>query len=99
MLPVWIPVLIGVPALKWNMRLVTAGEEIELSAIDQYRDTLQSWREKMTDHLRERGEGFVRNNELAIRKETMLYGPNYPEDERTKQEIINDWKALYKGLD
>ena len=78
---------------------IDPGEEIELSGDERYHDTLLAWRKKMIDHLRERGESFVKGNELVVRKETMLYGPNYPEDERTRQELIDAWKALYKGLD
>ena len=74
------------------------GEEIELSANEIYRNTLVSWRRKMIEHLRERGDGFVFDNKLVVREETMLYSPNYPEDERTKQELLLDWKELYKGL-
>jgi arylsulfatase A-like enzyme len=74
------------------------GEEVELSEDGRYRDTLAGWRDKMIDHLKERGEGFVKNHQLVIREETMLYGPNYPEDERTKQELMSDWKELYKGF-
>jgi arylsulfatase A-like enzyme len=75
------------------------GEEIELSANVTYQNTLQSWRNKMIEHLRERGDGFVKNNELVVREETMLYSPNFPEDERTKQELLLDWKESYKGFD
>ena len=74
------------------------GEEIELSANETSHNTLQSWRRKMIEHLRERGNGFVFDNELVVREETMLYSPHYPEDERTKQELLRDWKELYKGL-
>ncbi len=53
----------------------------------------------MIEHLRVRDERFVINNELVVREEPMLYSPNFPEDERTKQELLRDWKDLYKGPD
>lgn len=75
------------------------GEETELSEIEAYRESLLSWRKKMIAHLRERGEGFVKNEKLVIREETMLYSPNFPTDERSSRELTNDWKTLYKGLE
>lgn len=42
-----------------------------------YRTKLEEMRRAMTAHLAERGEGFVTNGRPAVRKETMLYGPNY----------------------
>jgi arylsulfatase A-like enzyme len=36
------------------------------------------WRERMVEHLSVRGEGFVKDGKLVVRKESMLYGPNYP---------------------
>jgi arylsulfatase A-like enzyme len=41
-------------------------------------DTLKLWRERMTTHLSERGRAFVANGALAVRKERLLYSPNYP---------------------
>jgi len=40
--------------------------------------TLKKWRQRMVEHLTERGEGFVKDGKLVQRKETMLYSPNYP---------------------
>ncbi|MEN8228123.1 MAG: arylsulfatase [Bacteroidota bacterium] len=74
------------------------GEETELSEKDKYQDTLESWRRSMINHLSERGEEFVKNGELTIREEPMLYSPNFPEDDRTKRQLITHWKELYKGF-
>ena len=74
------------------------GEETELSEKDKYQDTLESWRRRMINHLSERGEGFVKNGELTVREEPMLYSPNFPEDNRTKRQLITHWKELYKGF-
>ncbi|WP_346859759.1 arylsulfatase [uncultured Draconibacterium sp.] len=60
---------------------------------------LEKWRERMVDHLSERGEGFVKNGKLVRREETMLYSPNFPEDNRTENERVNDWHNIYKGID
>lgn len=35
-------------------------------------------RNAMIEHLSERGEDFVKDGKLVIRKKTMLYSPNYP---------------------
>ncbi|MFC2167587.1 arylsulfatase [Acidobacteriota bacterium] len=50
----------------------------ELSANPVHLKTLQLWRERMVAHLSERGEGFVKNGQLQVKKETLLYSPNYP---------------------
>jgi arylsulfatase len=39
---------------------------------------LKEWRERMIQHLSERGEEFVSGGKLAIRKKRFLYSPNYP---------------------
>ncbi len=74
------------------------GEEVELSGNKKYRRTLELWREKMVQHLSERGEGFVRNGELVIREKPLLYSPNYPDDSRTEKQRTIAWKRLYKGF-
>ena len=53
----------------------------------------------MVNHLSERGEEFVKDGRLVKRKETMLYSPNYPKDERTENQLINDWRRVYMGID
>jgi len=55
-----------------------AHEEHNLFARETYATKLKEMRAAMVDHLSERGDGFVKNGKLVIRKETMLYGPNYP---------------------
>ncbi|MDX9971740.1 MAG: arylsulfatase [FCB group bacterium] len=40
--------------------------------------TLQTWRQRLVEHLRERGEAFVKDGVLVPRPERMLYSPNYP---------------------
>ena len=44
----------------------------------QFADTLINWRERMIDHLSERGPKWVKNGQLRIRKKTMLYSSHYP---------------------
>jgi arylsulfatase A-like enzyme len=59
----------------------------DLSKDSSYSSTLKLWRERMIEHLSERGEPFVRNGELAIRREPMVYGPLYPTGEiRTNEQ-------------
>ena len=57
------------------------GELNELSKKSEYKSKLKIWRSRMVDHLSERGEGFVKDGKLQVRKETMLYSPNYPKKE------------------
>ncbi len=51
----------------------------------------------MVAHLSERGEGFVKDGKLVRREKTMLYSPNFPKDDRTENERVKEWRAIYKG--
>ena len=54
------------------------GEEKNLADSDEYKDSLELWKSRMAEHLSERGEEWVKDGKLQIRKETQLYSPNYP---------------------
>ncbi|MFC2166774.1 arylsulfatase [Acidobacteriota bacterium] len=54
------------------------GELSELSSNPDHTKTLHLWRERMIAHLSERGESFVKAGQLQVKKETLLYSPNYP---------------------
>jgi len=54
------------------------GELHELSRESRFQNLLEAWRSRMAAHLEPRGEEWVRNGRLLIRKEGMLYSPNYP---------------------
>ncbi|MHC4072978.1 MAG: arylsulfatase [Planctomycetota bacterium] len=43
-----------------------------------HKSTLLKWRQHIVDHLSERGEQFVSNGKLTIRKKRLLYSPHYP---------------------
>ncbi len=45
----------------------------------KYKKQLEEMRNEMIRHLSERGEEFVKDEQLVVREKTMLYGPNYPE--------------------
>lgn len=53
-------------------------EERELSKDKKYAKQLEMLRGKMVEHLSERGEGFVKDGKLVVRKKTQLYSPLYP---------------------
>jgi arylsulfatase len=55
------------------------GELVDLSAKAETHADLELWRQRMVYHLSERGADFVKNNKISIRKEPMLYSPNYPD--------------------
>ena len=57
------------------------GELHDLFGNTDFQDDLKLWRQRMADHLSERGEGFVKDGRLVIRTEPLLYSPNYPETE------------------
>jgi arylsulfatase len=46
------------------------GELYDLAAEPAYKNTLLQWRQRMIEHLSERGEQFVSDGELVIRKKT-----------------------------
>lgn len=50
-----------------------------VSADKKYRKKLEELRTEMVKHLSERGEGFVKDGKLVIRKETQLYSPCFPD--------------------
>ncbi len=41
-------------------------------------DRLAYWRERMAEHLQERGEAYVKDGRLQINKKSLLFSPNFP---------------------
>jgi arylsulfatase len=60
-------------------------ELVNLAVKSQFQGELLKWRNRMVEHLRERGESFVKDDKLVIRQDTLLYGPNYPEEEELSE--------------
>jgi len=54
------------------------GESHDLAGESSCQDTLKLWRQRMVTHLSERGHEFIENRALTIRKNRLLYSPNYP---------------------
>ncbi|MFV0591559.1 MAG: arylsulfatase [Draconibacterium sp.] len=75
------------------------GEIHQLSKDPNYSAELKKWRERMVKHLSERGEDFVKDGKLVVRKKSMVYSPNFPKDERTEDERVKEWREIYKGID
>ncbi len=50
----------------------------DLAGDRKHEDTLRLWRGRLKNHFAERGEPFLKNGQLALRPERMLYSPNYP---------------------
>lgn len=61
-------------------------ETRELSTHKQYQKELKTLRAALVEHLRERGTEWVKENQLMIRKESLLYSPNYPKKQATKKD-------------
>jgi arylsulfatase A-like enzyme len=53
-------------------------ERHNLAAESAHKNTLLQWRQRMVAHLTERGEQFVSNGKLALRKKRLLYSPHFP---------------------
>ena len=54
------------------------GELYDLAVESAHKSTLRQWRHRMVEHLSERGEQFVSNGKLVIRKKRLLYSPHFP---------------------
>ena len=54
------------------------GEQRDLAGDPAHAAEIRRWRGRLVEHLAERGEPFVRNGDLGLRPERMLYGPAYP---------------------
>ncbi|MCP4712503.1 MAG: hypothetical protein GY869_28090 [Planctomycetes bacterium] len=54
------------------------GELVDLARDSNHVGLLELWRERMVAHLAERGSEWVLEGKLQIRKESLLYSPNYP---------------------
>lgn len=54
------------------------GETTNLAAKAEHGERLALWRGRMIDHLSPRGEAWVKDGALQIRKESMKYSPAYP---------------------
>jgi len=52
----------------------------DLAADPQHAEALRTWRQRLTQHLAERGGPFVRDGQLVERRPNMLYSPNFPKD-------------------
>ena len=57
-------------------------ETRDLSKDTMYREELEILRSEMASHFEERGEDWVKDGKLVIRKQSMLYSPNYPGSEK-----------------
>jgi choline-sulfatase len=53
-------------------------ERDDLAGEVSQESTLRLWRDRMIEHLAERGEPFIKNGRLMPRPERFLYSPNYP---------------------
>ena len=77
--------------IKYVWRFYTGQEELfDLVADPQelhnavngkeYKERLEKLRARMIRHLSERGEEFVKDGRLVVRKKKMLYSPHYPKE-------------------
>jgi arylsulfatase A-like enzyme len=57
---------------------------------------IQRWRGYLIDYLKERGPGFVKNNQLVKRQKNMLYSPNYPHWKEDDPKWLKYWIKQYR---
>ena len=55
-------------------------ESVNLISSKKYKKVAHELRTAMAEHLSERGEEWVKDGKLVVRKGVMLYSPNYPEE-------------------
>lgn len=53
------------------------GETRDLAPLAEQQPLLEQWRQRLVEHLTERGEPFVVNGKLGLRPKAILYSPNY----------------------
>lgn len=54
------------------------GELHDVASDAKHAAELKAWRQRMIEHLAERGEQFVKNGDLVVGVEKMIYSPLYP---------------------
>lgn len=54
------------------------GEEHNLAPDRDHRGVLETWRQRLVEHMSERGKPFVVNGKLGTLKKPILYSPQYP---------------------
>ena len=54
----------------------------DLSTVSRYRKQLAAMRQEMVSYLSERGEEWVKDGQLVVRKKNLLYSPNYPKNKQ-----------------
>jgi arylsulfatase len=59
-------------------------ERANLAAETAHAGLLRTWRERLLKHLSERGAPFVVNGRVALRPESTLLSPNYPDKARRR---------------
>ena len=78
-----------VPAMTYGQpSIYTVFEQLEkdpqelhdCALLPAYKMKLTEMRNEMVVHLSERGDGFVKDNQLVRRDKTLLYSPNYPKE-------------------
>lgn len=75
------------------------GETTNLISNKVYSTRLELWRSGMINHLKERGEGFVKDGMLVKRTTNLLLSPNYPDKEWSNQESLKFWREeVNKGF-
>ncbi len=68
-------------------------EKKDLSNDSQYTSILKIWRERMVNHLKERGTEYVRSNKLVSPRKNRLLSPNYPTRLNQKPQPVSYMKT------
>ena len=77
--------------LKYIWRLHTGTEELfdlrkdpqelhNVASDKKYKKQVTEMRQHMVEHLKERGDEFVKDGKLQVMKRTLLYSPLFPDE-------------------
>lgn len=61
------------------------GELHDLARANERKKDMRDWRQRLVEHLKERGPQFVMNDDLVPRPKGVLYSPNYPGKPRSNK--------------
>lgn len=60
----------------------------DLASSSARQNQLRMWRQRMVEHLSERGDAWVKNGKLMVRRKGMPISPNYPRTEAKRVVIV-----------
>ncbi len=90
----------GSDGREYLFDLVSDPRELHNLADDvRHEEALKTWRQRMVDHLSERGEPFVQDGKLVAPRPNMLYSPHFPKATETPPPPRSKKSAARQAID